>query len=161
VPPSIATAQKVFVSNAGADSGLFPHPFSGNTERAYNQFYADVQAWGRYQVVLVPYDSDIVFELQLTAPNGPSNADKKKGASDPLPMFRLSIIDCKTHFILWTLTHSIAEANLQKTHDRNFDEALASLILDLKNSPQRCRLGRLNVPLWNIARHNISARTRR
>ena len=31
------------------------------------------------------------------APYGPSNADKQKGASDPLPMFRLVIYDIKTH----------------------------------------------------------------
>jgi hypothetical protein len=47
-------------------------------------------------------------------------------------MFRLSILDRKTHYILWALTESIAPANLQKTHDRNFDEALATLTLDLK-----------------------------
>ena len=29
VPSAISTAKKVFISNAGADSGLFPHPFSG------------------------------------------------------------------------------------------------------------------------------------
>jgi hypothetical protein len=132
VPLSIATAQKVFVSNAGADAGLFPHPFSGATDRAYNQFYAGVRNWGRYELVSTPEDADLVFELQLFAPNGPANADKKKGASDPLPMFRLTIIDRKTHFILWTLTRSIPEANLQKTHDRNFDEALASFVVDIK-----------------------------
>ncbi|HEY2118708.1 MAG TPA: hypothetical protein VGH37_05940 [Candidatus Acidoferrum sp.] len=29
VPPAILTAKRIFVSNAGADSGLFPHPFTG------------------------------------------------------------------------------------------------------------------------------------
>ena len=35
VPPQIFSAKKIFVSNGGADSGLFPHPFSGTPERAY------------------------------------------------------------------------------------------------------------------------------
>jgi len=48
-------------------------------------------------------------------------------------MFRLVILDRKTHYVLWALTESIAPANLQKTHDRNFDEALAALTLDLKS----------------------------
>lgn len=130
VPPELMTAKKIFLSNAGADSGLFPHPFSGDPDRAYNQFYADVLSWGRYQLVATPAEADLVFELQLSAPSGPSNADKSKGASDPLPMFRLVIYDRPTHYALWALTESIAPAEKQKTHDHNFDEALASLVLD-------------------------------
>jgi hypothetical protein len=34
VPPAIFSAKKVFLSNAGSDSGLFPHPFSGSQDRA-------------------------------------------------------------------------------------------------------------------------------
>jgi hypothetical protein len=132
VPPTLFTAKKVFVSNAGADSGLFPSPFSGSPDRPYNQFYAALQGWGRYELVADPEEAELVFEIQLIAPNGPANPNKQNGASDPLPMFRLSILDRKTHYILWTLTDSIGFAFLQKTHDHNFDEALARLTLDLK-----------------------------
>jgi hypothetical protein len=130
VPPLLLNAKKIFIANAGADSGLFPHPFSGDPDRAYNEFYADVESWGRYQVVAAPGQADLVFELQLTAPNGPTNANKQNGASDPLPMFRLVIYDRPTHYVLWALTESIAPAALQKTHDHNFDEALSTLVLD-------------------------------
>jgi hypothetical protein len=130
VPPQLLNAKKVFISNAGADSGLFPHPFSGDPDRAYNEFYAGVVSWGRYQLVASPEEADLVFELQLTAPNGPSNADKVKGASDPLPMVRLVIYDRPTHYVLWALTESVAPAALQKTHDHNFDEAVSELVLD-------------------------------
>jgi hypothetical protein len=132
VPPALLTAKKIFISNAGADSGLFPHPFSGDPGRAYDQFYAAMQNWGRYECVADPSEADLVFELRLTAPNGPTNANKQKGASDPLPMLRLVILDRKTHYVLWALTESIEQANLQKTHDRNFDQALTALTLDLK-----------------------------
>lgn len=130
VPPALLSAKKIFISNAGADSGLFPHPFGGDPDRAYNEFYADVESWGRHLIVGDPAEADLVFELQLTAPNGPSNADKEKGASDPLPMFRLVIYDRPTHYVLWALTESIPAAAKQKTHDHNFDEALATLVLD-------------------------------
>ena len=130
IPPQLFDAKKVFISNAGADSGLFPHPFTGDPDRAYNEFYADVVSWGRYQLVSTPDDADLVFEVQLTAPNGPSNADKQKGASDPLPMLRLVIYDRPAHYVLWALTESIAPAALQKTHDHNFDEAVSALVLD-------------------------------
>jgi hypothetical protein len=133
VPPALLAAKKVFLSNAGADSGLFPHPFSGTPDRAYSQFYDAVKAWNRYSLVADPSDADLVFELQLTAPNGPTSANKQDGASDPLPMFRLVIFDRKTHYVLWALTESIYPATLQKTHDHNFDEALTNLLADLKD----------------------------
>jgi hypothetical protein len=132
VPAVIFTAKRIFISNAGADSGLFPHPFNGTPDRAYNEFYGFMQGWGRYEIVAAPADADLVFELRLMAPNGPSNANKQKGASDPLPMFRLVIYDAKTRFVLWALTESIDEAYVQKTHDRNFDESLGMLVGDLK-----------------------------
>jgi hypothetical protein len=132
VPPALLNAKTVFISNAGADSGLFPHPFSGDPDRAYNEFYSGIQGWGRYQIVTDPSAADVVFELQLIAPNGPSAPNKQNGASDPLPMFRLVIFDRKTHYVLWALTESITVAVLQKTHDNNFDLALTALTLDLK-----------------------------
>ena len=71
VPPALLNAKTVFISNAGADSGLFPHPFSGDPDRPYNQFYAAMQSWGRYEIVGDPSQADIVIELQLIAPPGP------------------------------------------------------------------------------------------
>ncbi len=133
VPPAIRAAKTVFVSNAGSDSGLFPHPFSGGADRAYNQFYTELKSWGRYEVVSNPQEADLILELQLTSPLGPADASKQKGASDPWPMFRLVIYDQKSHYILWTLTQTIQPANLQKTHDRNFDESLTALTAELKN----------------------------
>jgi hypothetical protein len=86
----------------------------------------------RIQSVSDPQQADLVFKLQLTAPFGPADVSKQKGASDPWPMFRLVIFDRKTHYVLLALAESIKPANLQKTHDHNFDEALATLVLALK-----------------------------
>jgi hypothetical protein len=128
VPSSVAAAKTIFVSNAGADSGLFPEPFSGDQDRAYTEFYAALKAAGDYSLVQNPSQADLVLELRLTAPNGPTNPSKQNGASDPLPMFRLTIYDAKTHYVLWAITSSIDFAFLQKTHDRNFDEALSAVL---------------------------------
>ena len=104
VPPALSNAKKIFISNAGADSGLFPHPFSGDPDRPYNEFYTDIKSWGKYGLVDDPSEADLVFELRLIAPYGPQNPNKQNGAADPLPMFRLVILDRKTHFVLWALT---------------------------------------------------------
>ena len=71
VPPALLKARTVFISNAGADSGLFPSPFSGDPDRAYQEFYAAIQSWQRYRLVADPAQADLVLELRLTAPNGP------------------------------------------------------------------------------------------
>lgn len=128
IPPALHTARKVFLSNAGADSGLFPSPFSGDPSRGYIEFYAALKQANQFILVDDPAQADLVLELQLTAPNGPSNGSKVNGASNPVPMFRLAVYDAKSHFVLWTLTESVEIALLQKTHDRNFDDALTALV---------------------------------
>ncbi len=132
VPPAIGAAKRVFISNAGSDSGLFPEPFSGDPDRAYGQFYAKLKAAGDYELVKDPSLADLVLELQLTAPNGPSRGSKQNGAADPLPMFRLVVYDRKTHYVLWAFTESIEFAFLQKTHDKNFDKALDAIAMDFE-----------------------------
>jgi hypothetical protein len=133
VPAALRSATKIFVSNAGGDSGLFPSPFSGDPSRGYNQLYAGLKANSQYQLVSDPSEADLVLELQLTAPNGPSNGSKVNGSSDPVPMFRLVVYDRKTHYILWAFTQSIDIAFKQKTHDRNFDDAVTALLLEFES----------------------------
>jgi hypothetical protein len=136
VPQAILEARKIFVSNAGGDSGLFPSPFSGDTNRGYNQLYAGLKANGQYELVGDPAEADLVLELELTAPVGSTrtmNSNKVNGASDPVPMFRLVVYDRKTHYILWAFTQSIEIAYLQKTHDHNFDDALTAVLLEFES----------------------------
>ncbi len=128
VPAAILSAKTLFVSNGGGDAGLFPEPFSGDPSRGYNELYGALKASGQFQLVGDPSQADLVLELKLTAPYGPSRANKMQGASDPLPMFTLTLFDRKTHYALWTLTRDIEYAVLQRTHDRNFDEALTAIV---------------------------------
>jgi hypothetical protein len=127
IPAAIKASKTIFVSNAGADSGLFPEPFSGDPTRPYSEFYADLKAGGQYQLVGDPAEADLVLEIRLSAPLGPANPNKINGASDPLPMLRLVVYDRKSHYILWTITDSVDEALLQKTHDRNLDDAVKAV----------------------------------
>ncbi len=136
VPPALRTATSVFLSNAGADSGLFPSPFSGDSNRGYNQFYAGLKSDGQFQLVDAHANADLVLELQLTSPSGSTRSmdvNKVNGAANPVPQFRLVVYDRKTHYILWTFTQSIELAFLQKTHDRNFDESLNTILLEFES----------------------------
>lgn len=66
VPVQIATAQRAFVSNAGGESFenvIDQTVFDGGPDRPYNQFYAAMKNWGRYNLVSSPADADVVFEV--------------------------------------------------------------------------------------------------
>jgi hypothetical protein len=128
VPPALTRAHTVFISNGGSDSGLFPEPFSGDPDRGYTQFLNALKASNAFTLVSDPSEADLVLELALVAPNGPTNANKQNGAADPRPMFRLTVYDRKSHYVLWTVTQSVQLAFLQKTHDRNFDDALTAVL---------------------------------
>lgn len=126
VPPAIRAAKTIFISNAGADSFLFPVPFSGTPTRGYDEFYGSLKASEAYTLVDDPSKADLVLELSLTVQN-PGKVRVASSALDPLPMFRLVIVDGRSHYILWTITQTIAWDVGQKRHDRDFDTAVGYL----------------------------------
>lgn len=134
-PTQITSGRKVFVSNAGGDTnGLF----SGEPRRLYDQFYAALKSWGRYDLVGSPAEADLVFEIGFTNPfvgedvsGGGGTSVSSRTVSDP--QFRLVIIDPGTRVILWGFTQHIARALLQSNRDKNFDQALTFLVNDVRN----------------------------
>jgi hypothetical protein len=47
------------------------------------------------------------------------------------PLVTLTILDSKTHFLLWTITEPVESAILAKTWQKNFDNGIANLVRDL------------------------------
>jgi hypothetical protein len=127
VPTQIASAKKVFVSNMGTDT-ISTVAFRGIAEnKPYNEFYAAVKAWGRYQLVDSPADADLVYEIGFAAPivfNEVPTTYK--------PQFNLSIVDARTHFRLWTLLAPVNGALGRLTTDKNFAAGMTNLMEDLK-----------------------------
>ncbi|HEY1649087.1 MAG TPA: hypothetical protein VGF96_13990 [Terracidiphilus sp.] len=50
-----------------------------------------------------------------------------------MPMLRLVIYGRRTHYVLWAFTESVDAAILQKTHDRNLDQAITRIAGDFEN----------------------------
>src|SRR5271165_1008827 len=132
IPPALVNVKTVFLSNGGADGGLFPQPFSGDPNRGYFALFDQLKAMGKYELVSDPSQADVVMELHLLAPYGPKDMSKQLGSADPLPFFQLSIYDRSTHYVLWTITEPVEIAFKQKTHDRNFDDAIGKLVADIQ-----------------------------
>jgi hypothetical protein len=131
LPSQIHTSKSVFISNAGGDTNYF---YSGGPDRLYNQFYVALQSWGRYQLVANPAESDLVLAVSFSNPfTGDNTTQPAVGRSVSDPQFRLTIIDPGTRVTLWTFTEHVQFALLQGNRDKNFDQALAALVNDLKN----------------------------
>ncbi len=136
LPAQIFTARKVFVSNAGGDTLGY---YGGGSDRAYHQFYAALKDWRRYELVAAPGDTELAFEISFAMPTVGENVSGGNGitsvSSSPLkgPQFRLAIVDLKTHVLLWTFTEHVQPATLQMNRDKNFDQAIAALVNDVRN----------------------------
>lgn len=134
LPPQIYAGKKVFISNAGGDTTYL---YSGGPARLYNQFYAALKDWGRYQFVTNPAEADLVlavsFSIPFTGDTTYSGNSRVAGGAVSDPQFLLTIIDPTTRVTLWTFTEHVQTALLQGNRDKNFDQALAALVNDLKN----------------------------
>jgi hypothetical protein len=118
IPSQILTAKKVFISNAGGD--FDSNLWSGGPDRAYNTFYAAIKSWGRYELVSTPGEADMVLDIRL------------EGTPFPSAQFRLVLLDPKTHVSLWTINESFIGYGTKKSRDKKFDDAMNSLVADLK-----------------------------
>ena len=117
LPSQILTAKKVFISNSGG--GFDKVSWTGGPDRIYNEFYATVKSWGRYELVSAPGDADLVFEVNVIWTPG-------------FAQFKLEILDPKSRIVLWTVYEPIKFNGLLKTRDKSFDDAIDKLVGDLK-----------------------------
>ena len=128
VPAQISAAQKVFISNAGGESletVIDETVFNGGPDRPYNQFYAAMKSWGRCELVSSPADADLVLEISWVLTD--------TGLRLPvLGQLRLVVIDPKTHVTLWNLTEYVRGAILLGNRDKNFDQAMNTVVARMK-----------------------------
>jgi hypothetical protein len=128
VPAQISAAQKVFISNAGGESFetvIDETVFNGGPDRPYNQFYAAMKNWGRFELVSSPADADLVLEISWVLTD--------TGLRLPvLGQLRLVVIDPKTHVTLWNFTEYVRGAILLGNRDKNFDQAMNTIISRIK-----------------------------
>lgn len=130
IPAQILAAKKIFIANAGGDQMAENDPvFTGGPDRAYNQFYAAMKNWGRFVIVGSPAEADLLFEIRQQVLTGDLGG---KAGAFATPMFGLKIRDAKTNALLWGF-HVHGEFGLgQGESDRNFDQAVARLLMDLQ-----------------------------
>ena len=128
IPARIFSARKIFISNA---TGEIPMP-PETLDLAYNEFYAAMKSWDRYEVVADPSDADLVFELRFHYSVGPTGVVQGSGGSTEDFQLRVSILDSRTRTILWAVSKSIPQSNKKEKSRQFFDQAMAALVDNLK-----------------------------
>ena len=129
VPAQISAASKIFISNGGGNrlETLGDTAFNGGPDRPYNEFYAAMKTWGRYQLVSSPSDADLVLEISWALNDiGWRTPDPTAG------QLRLVVVDPKTHVVLWTIKEYVRGAALLGNRDKNFDSAMNTAVERLK-----------------------------
>lgn len=125
IPAPILSARKIFIANAGMDAVSLQ--FLGYIHipptEPYDALYAGMQSWGKYQIVADPAAADLVFEIH------------SREHSPGIAAFQtsVSILDARTHFLLWTVTQPIQLAVRKETWRKNILAANENLIAQLKS----------------------------
>jgi hypothetical protein len=84
-----------------------------------------MKSWGRYQLVSSPADADLVLEISWVLTD--------TGLRLPvLGQLRLVVLDPKTHVTLWNFTEYVRGAVLLSNRDKNFDQAMTTVVNRLK-----------------------------
>jgi hypothetical protein len=118
VPPAILNGKRAFVSYELGAVTAFPDKYSGGPERAYSEFYTQMQTWGRYELVDDPKDADIVFAVRLVG-------------EEAYPQIRLGITNAQG-ISLRGFVEAIDPAFFKKHRDASFSATVKLLVGDVQ-----------------------------
>jgi hypothetical protein len=128
VPAQIPAAKRVFISNAGVDGAsrvALKGDFAGDFNAPYNRIYTAMKSWGRFDIVGAPSDADLVLEVRFT--------DQPYPDGGFAPELELTILDARTHFILWTFAEPVGGAARKGTWAKELDRGVANLVDGVKS----------------------------
>jgi len=120
VPTPLLNGKRAFISYEIGDVTAFPSSYSGGPERAYNEFFADMKDWGRFELVLDPKDADVVFAIRFVDSPGL-----------PHPQIRVGISDARTHVAMWGFVEEVNAAVFKKHRDDAFSSTVELLVSDI------------------------------
>lgn len=127
-PAQISNAKSVFISNTAPDGMPSDMLQSyGEPNRPYDQLYAAMKAWGKYELADSPAEADLVMEIHFMR-------SKATGGFGEGAEFYVSVLDEKTHFVLWTFVEPVKGAVRKVSWEKNIDTSVRALVKDLQNT---------------------------
>jgi len=125
LPAQIGAAKRVFISYAAGVGGNVLED-----DRVYDQFYAALKSWGRYELLAAPADADLVLEVSVSLVVSDHSG---------YPRLRLAILDPKTQVVLWAFTERVdVHGGLHPYVD--FDGAITKILDDVKKLDGRAKV---------------------
>jgi hypothetical protein len=120
VPQPLLQGKRAFISYEIGDVTSFPGTYSGGPERAYQEFYTQMQQWGRYQLVGDPKDADVIFAVRFVDPPGGT------------PQIRLGVMSTGGRVSLWGFVEPVNFAFRKRNRDADFSQTVKQLLTDLQ-----------------------------
>jgi hypothetical protein len=119
VPDPILKGRRAFISYELGAVTAFPDNYSGGPERAYGEFYNQMKAWGRYELVADPKDADVVFAVRFVAQDA------------YYPQIRLGITNPQG-ISLWGFVEAVDPAIFKRHRDASFSATVKLLVSDVQ-----------------------------
>lgn len=127
IPAQILNAKKIFIANGGSERTYLAAAQTSNADyrpvRTYNEFYAAMKNWGRYETAATPADSDLVLQIST----------RYVAQEITAPQIIVTMIDPRTNITLWSIAEYSEPAGRQKNREKNYETAIAALIKDVKS----------------------------
>lgn len=148
--PSIAPVpepERAFIANVGGDFGVDLSVVNvvegGVASRAYNEFFAGMKSWGRYEIVANPARADWLFDISVSNHQTcieyrvrDSDQGSDTGRTEVRPenhfLIELTMMDVKTLGLRKRFIEPVKPAGLFRDPDKIFDQAIAALVDDVK-----------------------------
>lgn len=138
----LVAAKKVFISNLGEDTiewTFNPGWSDDRIDPPYNYLYAAMQNWGLYQLVLVPADADLIFEVEYSDPVTYDYSTKPRNEPIPHPQLTLTVRDPATHGVIKEFMEKFNWAILPSNREKDFAQATVNLLNDMAQALGRPR----------------------
>lgn len=133
LPAAISMAKSAFVANGGGSG----------TSLAFDEFYADMKAWHRFDLAQSPSGADIIIELKYeivdkgertgSAYNSYTKQTSVYSYDVTDPQLVVNIYDAKTNALLWSTTDHRRLARFAKNRDKETIKSADRLVNDLKD----------------------------
>ena len=130
IPAELAHPGSIFVANGSSDIARFSYTFTGDSSRAYAEFYNALKATGRYQLVGQPDQADLVVEVKTSSRsmfgyNGGDNSASQ-------PCLRVTVTDRRTDVAIWSMIQPIDFAFFHKNRDKAFERAMRRIVTEFE-----------------------------
>jgi hypothetical protein len=145
LPEAIARAKSAFLTNGGG------------SDLAYDEFFAQMKRWGRFQVAPSPSEAEIIIQLKYfvedkgtkvwSSTNTYTGQTQVHSRQVTDPQLEIDVYDAKTKDLLWSVTDHRRLAVREKNREKETINSADRLVLELQERiepPQPTSAARTN-----------------